>query len=462
MSSVADATTVEIVCEETKANTRPQTPVSDTKSWDNLPHVSLIKIFTYLKESQLLELQFVCKRWYDVIRHTPSLWREKYFRFSGREPRDLTHQPYRYATHFIRTFGKYLHVLEFRLHSPVSTGVCKKFQVCVKVCLNHLAKSRARIKVLSLPMLQLDRSQWMLYKEDFCSALAKFFCKSQHSMRDVCLRGARANFDDGYKVLYAMGYNTGDTVTRLDLEDFFGRTPTPVYDKPQFVDCLKNFTNLQELDLNYSCLSEELLDGLAEKLNPDSLRWFYIKVYAYDPHNQVVWGHSWGALVKKCPSLKVNMLFQRVMTSDEHFRILLPQIPLSQVSFDGCYFADQSWQLYPTIASILPLFKKHLRRITIDLPDTREVFENELLTLIQHCDKLVSLKLYAFITSRFVDRLLQMVQDGKSKLEIIKIRIYLRDYDTQDEESELDRIFAKYERLVGGDLNYYASCVTSI
>uniref|UniRef100_H2Z4Y2 F-box domain-containing protein n=1 Tax=Ciona savignyi TaxID=51511 RepID=H2Z4Y2_CIOSA len=328
--------------------------------------------------------------------------------------------------------------------------------------MNHLIKNRVKLRSLSLPMLQLDRSQWMLYKEDFCSSIAKFFCKSQHSLEEVCLRGARATFDDGYKVLYAMGYNTGHTISRLDLEDFFGRTPTPVYDKPQFVDCLKNFTNLQELDLNYSCLSEELLSGLAENLTPNSLKWFYIKVFAYDPHNQVVWGRSWSELAKKCQHMKVTMLFQRVMTSDAHFRILLPQIPLSEVTFDGCYFADQSWQLYPTITSILPQFKRHLTRLSIDLPDTREVFENELLLLVQYCEKLKSLKLNAFITSRFADRLLQLVQDGKCNLEDVKIRIYIRDYDTQDEEIELDRISSKYEQIIGNKLDYYASCVTSI
>ena len=311
--------------------------------WGSLPHVVLMKMFSYLEEPQRLEMQFVCKRWYDVVRHSPSLWRAKSFRFSGRDPRDLTHFPYRYATHFLKTFGKYIQYLEFKLYSPVSSGVCKKFQKSVKVCLNHLIKSKTKLKEISMPLLQLDRAQWMVHREDMCSALARFFCKGQHTLEEVYFRGARAPFDDGYKILYAMGYNTGSTIEILDLEDFFA-SRQPVFDLSQFVDCMKYYTRLREIDINYSYISEELLEILAKSLDPNCLKKMYIKVYAHDPHSQVIWGHSWTALSKQCPDLEVNMLFQRVMTFDEHFRILCPQVPLAQVTDDNFVFtAVKRW-----------------------------------------------------------------------------------------------------------------------
>ena len=298
--------------------------------WGNLPHVILIKMFSYLEERQRLNAQFVCRRWYDVIRHSPSLWRAKSFRFSGRDPRDLTQFPYRYATHFLRNFGKYVQYLEFKLYSPVSSGVCRKFQKSVKICLNHLIKCRTKLKELSMPLLQLDRAQWMVYREDMCSTLARFFCKGQHTLEEVYLRGARAPFDEGYKILYALGYNTGSSIIILDIEDFFGNRQ-PVFNTAQFVECMKYYTKLQEIDLNYSYLSEDLLEVLAKSLEFNSLKKMYVKVFAHDPHNQVIWGHLWTNLSTQCPNLKVNMLFQRVMTYEEHFRILCPQIPLSQV-----------------------------------------------------------------------------------------------------------------------------------
>lgn len=317
-------------------NAEPVCAPSDDR-WGNLPHVALVNIFSFLNERHRLEMQLVCKRWYDVIRHSPSLWRIKSFRFSGRDPRDATPAPYKYATQFLRNFGKYIQHLEFKLYSPISSSVCKKFQKSVKICLNHLLKSRAKLKEFSMPLLQLDRAQWMVHREDMCTELARFFCKGQHTLQEVYFRGARATFDDGYKILYALGYNTGSTVLILDLEDFFA-SRQPVFEQVQFVDCMKYFFRLREINLNYSYVSEQLLEAMAESLLPNSLQKLRITVYAHDPHNQDIWGHSWMALSNRCPQLEVSVLFQRVMTFGEHFRILRPQLPLSRVSTTEAYF----------------------------------------------------------------------------------------------------------------------------
>ncbi|XP_076803298.1 F-box only protein 39-like [Clavelina lepadiformis] len=434
----------------------------EDENWSRLPHVALVKVFSCLEESDKLQVQFVCKRWYSIIRHSPCLWRAKSFRFSGRDSRDLTHIPYRYATHYVRTFGKYLHYLHFRLYSPVSSGVCKKFQKSIKVCLSHLIKQKAKLKELSLPLLHLDRSQWMLYREDMCAALANFFCKGQHMVEEVYFRGARAPFADGYKVLYALGYNTGSTVTVLDMEDFFdGRLP--VFDLPQFIDCMKYFTRLEELDLNYGCVSEEILQVLAKNLEPNALQRMFIKVYAHDPHNQVIWGQAWTSLTNRCPNLTVEMLFQRVMTFGEHFRILCPQVPLTEVIFDGCYIADRDWQIQPTLASILPHFKEKLTKLCIDLPDTNEVFDNELLYLVQSCPNLTLLKLNAFVSTRFVSKLLEMKQEKKCNITILRARLFVRDYDTAAEERDLEQIFNKYRDIITDEMeDYYVTCGVSM
>jgi len=305
-----------------------------SSDWGNLPHVVLVNIFENLEEATLLLAQYTCKRWYDVIHHSASLWREKSFRFSGVDPRGLTHAPYKFATQFTKTFGKYLQTLEFNLFNPVSSSVCKKFQKCLKVCLNNLVKNKAKVVELSIPHLQLDRWQWMLYREDFCSILAAFFRRGQHTIEIMRLEGARAYFDDGYKVLYAMGYNTGATIVDLNIEDMFS-SRQPIFEIPQFVGCFKNFPRLESLIMNYSYLSEDLLETLANALQYSSLMQLLLKVVQHEPHDQVIWGHSWRALTKQCPDLRVEVLFQRVLTFDDHFRILLQQIPLSGVSFVG-------------------------------------------------------------------------------------------------------------------------------
>ena len=300
-------------------------------SWNPIPHVALVKIFSYLNEYERLTVQFVCHRWYNIIRHSGCLWRSKCFRFSGRDSRNLSQESHKFATNFVRTFGRYIQKLEFRLYSPLSMSVCRKFKKTVKVSFNHLIRTKCKLIELSLPALQLDRGQWVLFREDICNVLAKYFCQGEKTIKRLFLRGARTNFDDGYKVLYALSYNTGVTITHLDLEDFFNGL-RPVFQLNQFSDCFKNFCNLQELDINYSYVSENLLDTMATNLRYNSLKHIYVKVTAHETRDQTIRGCCWQYLHDQCPSLEVHIFMQRVMTYVDHFRVLSPEIPLVEVS----------------------------------------------------------------------------------------------------------------------------------
>lgn len=298
--------------------------------WKNLPHVALVNVFKFLPEDDRLEAQFVCRRWYDLIRNTPCIWRVKYFKFSGRNKRDLTHSPYRFATHFIKNFGHFIKKLEFRLYSPISSSVCKKFQKSIKVSLNQLTKVECKLEELSLPLLQLDRSHWAQHREEMCSSLAKFFKNSKGNLQRVYLRGARVNEDEGFNIINSLGCNAGNTVDQLDIEDFYncGR---PVYQQTKFSSCFKYFNRLYELDINYSYISNKLLDTLSDSLKFGSLKYMYIKVSPHEERCQLIRPQSWRRLKDECPKLKVKLMFLRVMTYSDHYRILCPEIPLNQV-----------------------------------------------------------------------------------------------------------------------------------
>lgn len=433
--------------------------------WDVLPHVALLNVFRYLPERDRLRAQLACRRWYHVIRGSACLWRDRSFRFSGRDPKDLTHGPYRFATHFVRVFGRYLRRLEFRLYSPISSGVCKKFQKAVKVALVNMTRksTQHRLVELSLPLLQLDRAQWMLYREDLCNVLARFFCQGRKTVERIYLRGARASWDDGYKVLYALSYSAGHVVRELDIEDFFTSGRQPIHEIRQFRDCFINMRQLREINLNYSYVSDDLLTVLANNLDRDALEYFFIKVSVHEDRGQIVPGWAWQRLRDQCPGMRVEMLFQRVMTFSDHFRILSPEIPLARLTFDGCYFADREWQMLPTISSILPYYRDTLERIYLDVPDTRELFEYELLTFMQQCSRLKHIKINAFITPRFLRNLLLSKQEGKCCFETLKMRIYVQNYDTTGEDREVDSIYNEFKHLIRDKLDdYYAVCCVSI
>ncbi|XP_039271540.2 F-box only protein 39-like [Styela clava] len=430
--------------------------------WATVPHVILEHIFVHLAERHRPSAMYVCKRWYTVMRHTGNLWRVKSFRFSGRDPRDSTHLPYRNATQYVRIFGKYLRRLEFRLYNPALSSVCRKFQRAIRVCFITLIKEKARLEELSIPGLQLDRGQWNSIQEDFTTWLAKYFCKGQHTLERVNLRSAKMCLNDGYKVLFSLGYEMGDTVTYLDLEDFFFNR-RPIFLFTEFVDCMRQFKNLRDLFINYSYISEDFLETLAEHISHDSLKRLHIKVHAYDPHYQIIQGQFWSALRNKCPNCKVDMKFERVMSSEEHFRILCPQIPLRQITFDGCYFAEQDWQIGPTISTILPHYSNTLEKITLDLPDTYEVFDSQFLALIEHCKSLYYLKINAFISTKFIEKLVILRENDKCSVDTLKVRIYVRDFDTVAEERDLERIYNAHKLAIRDKFyDYSVGCCVSL
>ena len=59
----------------------------------------------------------------------------------------------------------------------------------------------------------------------------------------------------------------------------------------------------------------------------------------------------------------------------------------------------------------------------LEMPDTREVFENDLLSLVEHCKKLWYLKISAFVSTRFLDRLLQLRSERRCNLSVIKVML---------------------------------------
>lgn len=57
-----------------------------------------------------------------------------------------------------------------------------------------------------------------------------------------------------------------------------------------------------------------------------------------------------------------------------------------------------------------------------DLPESNEIFETPLLTLLQHCKDLYYLKINACISSRLVDKIVTLREDGRSVIDTLKVR----------------------------------------
>jgi hypothetical protein len=293
-----------------------------------------------------------------------------------------------------------------------------------------------------------------------CTELSKFFCNAKTSLKKINLRGARSIFIEGYKVLFAIGFNLGGTLQFLDIEDFFS-CKVPVFEQPEFNDCFRNFKNLTTLSLNYSYISDQFLEALVTSATQDTIKELKIKVSAMEARNQLITNESWKKLSEHSPNLRVNLYFERVMTFSEHFAILCRDLPLSKVEFDGSYYADLDWQILPTINNILPHYKDMLKDLIIDICDTHERIERPLLSFLTICPNLEYIKINAYVSTKLLSDILHMVEEKRIKLKTIYLRVLARDYDTRNEDRELEAISHKYSDVINTMDDFQVMCCVS-
>ncbi|XP_052659832.1 F-box only protein 39 isoform X2 [Harpia harpyja] len=390
----------------------------EQSSWAHLPDVCLRHVFHWLDDRDRSRAALVCKKW-SCAMYSGSLWRRRTITFYGRPSRAHTLE-LQSALWYVKKFGKYLEHLEIKLSNPYNTAFTQKFQVTMKGLLSHLGKCNSRLVSLSIKYLELDRLIWKnAVRTQFIKNLATFLKRMSKQLDYLNLKGARVTLEEGCELLNSLSCLTNKSfVSEINIEDFFSLHP-PVYSSTLFHQAMSKFRSLVILSLNYNCISDELLDTL-RKHSAHSLCTLNIKCHIHDPHGQVVWGMSWANLAKRAPKLNVNFFFERVMKHDHLARILLVEIPVTSISLRSCYFSDPDWTMRPTLTNLLPAYRHVLQKLTLELNNDHELLDDELLQLILSCKRLLFLKVWAFLSVTFMERLLQNRAERKCILTTIK------------------------------------------
>lgn len=351
--------------------------------------------------------------------YSGSLWRTRTITFNGQPSRAHAFE-FETALWYVKKFGKYLEHLEIKLLHPYSTVFTRKFQVSMRGLLSHLGKCNCRLVSLSIKHLELDRLVWKnVVRAQFIKNLGTFLKRMSKQLNYLNLKGARVTLEEGCELLNSLSCLTNKSfISEINIEDFFS-LHLPVYSSTLFHHTVSKFHSLAVLTFNYNCISDELLDILC-KNSAHSLCTLNIKCHIHDPHGQVVWGMSWANLAKRAPKLNVNFYFERVMKHDHLARILLVEIPVRSISLRSCYFRDPYWMMRPTLTNILPAYWHVLQKLTLEVNNDNELLDDELLQLILSCRKLFFLKVWAFLSVTFMERLLHNRAERKCFLTTIK------------------------------------------
>ncbi|XP_048120645.1 F-box only protein 39-like [Alosa alosa] len=433
--------------------------------WSLLPDTCLRQVFLHLRDRDRVRAALVCRQWHHVVR-SPSLWRVRTFNFSGRVSR--THRSEMdTAVNFAKTYGGFLEDLEIRFSHPINSLVTRRFQQTMRAFLSALRKARGRLRSLTVKHMDLDRSAWCRSVRSSLVRSLTFYLRREGSyLNYLNLRGARFYLLQGLEVLEAvaaaqqhvhLGRRPG--LATLNLEDFFSQS-LAVYNSPGFAEVMCRFKGLRSLTINYSCMSDQLLEALAVACkgldNSGSLRSLTVRCHIHEPHGQVIWGSAWSNLAKRCPDLRVHMSVERILSLESLNRILLHEIPLRDLSLTSCYFSEQEWSAKPALTQVVPCYRHNLQKLSLDLNNSHEQVDEELMELILMCKKLVYLKVWAFLDISFLERLMQSRIERKCILKTIKVRIYTNKYETQEEDNQLDQIHLRYRKLIDTELNYFA------
>ncbi|MEE6468919.1 hypothetical protein FKM82_008420 [Ascaphus truei] len=421
--------------------------------WADLPEVCLRKVFWWLVDMDRSNAALVCRKWNQIM-YCAALWKSRTIIFRGRPSINNTTEC-QTAVWYVRRFGRYLEHLEIRFLNPYSALLTRRFQITMRSLLSNLGKSNKRLKSLSIQHLELEKLVWRnTIRNSFVRSLSFFLKKVGRHLEYLNLKGARMTLEQGCAILESLSYFRNVThATELNIEDFFSHHIS-VYSNTLFNRIMSTFQNLQTLNLNYNCISDNLLAILRENCS-HSLRTINIKCHISDPHGHVVFRMSWTKLAKQAKNLKVNFFFERVIKYNNLASILMSEIPVRSISMRSCFISDPDWSMRSTLAELLPCYRHTLQKLMFEFNNRHESVDEELLQLVLMCEKLNYLKVWAFLDVKFVERILQNQEKGKCCLRTLKISIYTDRYETNHEDQMLQDIFRTYRHLIDTMNNYF-------
>ncbi|CAJ1063939.1 F-box only protein 39-like isoform X1 [Xyrichtys novacula] len=427
--------------------------------WGSLLDMCLRHIFEFLEDRDRRSAQLTCRHWHHVMR-SPSLWRSRYFNFTGRHSR---HRPSEYslAVPYARSLGVYLQTMEVWVVPPRKPMMARRLEQTISGLLSELTRVRAPLHTMYIIKLELDKTQWTSsQRASIVNNLVAFFRRGGLSLTSVCLYGMQNNLAHGLDLLSALVYSQTrlspqNFISTLDLTKFFSSS-VHVHSNfhiPHFLGHLKSLTNLS---LSYSCLSDQLLAALQYRPHRQNqqpsrdrgpLHTLALRCSWNEHHEHTVSGSSWTSLASTCPGLKVRFDVDQIIDTNRLARFLLPEIPLTGFTMTAFYSIDSEWSARPVLLDLLPQYRRSLQYLTLDLSNCSEPLDEELLQLVELCECLQDLRVWAFLDISTVARLLHIRLTRRRLLNKIIVRIYSLNGNTEEGEEQLEEIMSSYPQL---------------
>ncbi|XP_038129884.1 F-box only protein 39-like [Cyprinodon tularosa] len=424
--------------------------------WERLPDVCLLHIFKYLPDYDRSKAALVCHHWHNMMR-LPCLWRYRSFYFTGRVSR-YKQSEYNVAVGYAKNLGVFLESLKVTVSPPQSVALAERLILTICGLLVTLVRVKAQLKSLSIERLQLDRSAWgQGLRNNLVDNLIFFLSAGSSRLKVICLNKIQISIPQGLNLLSAIIQNQSRlyplcSLYSLDLRSFFSVT-VPNHIIPKMYSMLQELRGLSHLYLSYSCLSDDLLRSLSQSNREkrssrgrggNILQSLSLYCSRNEPHQQVVCGYLWANLVSNCLDLKVSITVDQIMDTQQLARILLPDIPLVAFSMTAFYTVDPNTSAKPLLHNLLPCYRHSLQNLKLDLNNQSETLDDELVALVDVCECLVDLSVWAFLDVLTVGRVLQIRLTKRMSLNNIRMTILTMTENIVGKEEQLVEVLSPF------------------
>ncbi|CAH1801851.1 unnamed protein product [Owenia fusiformis] len=425
---------------------------SEGHDWSQMPDTVMLRIYMFLfRDIDRSRLALTCKRLYNLFQ-TACLWRRRTYNLTGMPQNEQIK-----ALGFSKKHGAHLRYIKIYCYHP-SYNICKRFQKTVTTFLGYI-HLKARLREFRLLHLDIDR-YWrfdFIRQKLFCS-LARFF-RHQRAMRVFDMSSASVSLPGGCRLLFALAEGAKNSLEDLNLTDYF-QSRSDARNNQRFQRAMSRFNNLTVLQLNYNCVSDDLLLAISSSCGT-TLKLLRIKVHRYDPHHHQIEKETWKAVTKLSPYVNVEMSFWYIGRYSELSRLLVSKMPLTYLYIRSGSDHEDEWHLNQLVMHIAGFFSKTLEYCHLDLVNTHELIDSSLLEMLPKMKNLTSLELNCNIIVNTMEEICKLQRDFKIGLQrCIVTALGL----TELEYSMMSAIKAAYKDMIehrGLDFDFSTDYVVS-
>ncbi|KAK7865947.1 hypothetical protein R5R35_005012 [Gryllus longicercus] len=222
-------------------------------------------------------------------------------------------------------------------------------------------------------------------------ALATFI-SGQRALEGLSLRNACLGVGEALRLLGAVARFSGASLRTLDLRGAFREWQAP-HASPRYLALLARLPALTQLRLDYPALSDDALAVLAGG-DARTLRRLVVSVRDTDNRQHALSDAAWRRLARTCPELRVLFFVVNIAHYEDLSVLLTPAIPLASFQLHSGSVWDQSRSrnFRATLRLLLTHYSETLEAVHLHLKNNREMLDDLLLELLNHCHLLSHLQ----------------------------------------------------------------------